>query len=166
MKGFDKMGNQVTSSAISFLLALFYLFMFQGAQVNAQTHHEPRKSEKKLEPALEKFEELERLFKETSEKVARLQGKIKELERRERALQNRNRALFQEISRLRRFVERASTLESGGQERKPKLRRVKRTGGRPGKGDAMVSVAAMAAVWSQIDHILDKLDEITTRLSQ
>ena len=160
------MRNQVTSLSVSFLLVLFYVFMFQGTHANAQTQHEPRKSEKKLEPALEKSEELGRLFKETFEKIAGLQGKIKELERRERALQNKNRALFQEISRLRRFVENVSALESGGQERKPKLRKVKRIGGRPGKGDAMVSMAAMAAVWTQIDHILDKLDEITTRLSQ
>jgi len=151
------MRDQVTSLSVSFLLVLFYVFMFQETHANAQTHHEP---------ALEKSEELGRLFKETFEKIAGLQGKIKELERRERALQNKNRVLFQEISRLRRFVENVSALESGGQERKPKLGKVKRIGGRPGKGDAMVSMAAMAAVWTQIDHILDKLDEITTRLSQ
>ncbi len=166
MKEFNKMGNQVTSLSVGLFLVLFYLIAFQGTQANSQTLHEPRTSGKKLEAALEKFEELERLFKETSEKLTRLQGKIKELERRERALQNKNKALSREISRLRRFVESVSALESGGQERKPKLRRVKRSGGRPRKGDAMVSMAAMAAAWTQIDHILDKLDEITTRLSQ
>ena len=68
--------------------------------------------------------------------------------------------MAQEISRLNKLLDRALARGSN-------IGKVKRiVGGRPDKRDMMVSVPGFVAVWNQIDVILDKLDEITIKLSQ
>ena len=93
-----------------------------------------------------------------TEKVSAFSSKIAELEREVRGLKQMNRSMAQEMTRMNVLVEKALARGSG-------IGHVKRTGGRPNEKDGAVSVAGLLAVWTQIDMILDKLDEIIAKIS-
>ncbi len=92
--------------------------------------------------------------------MASLQKRIEKLEQSERELKYEKKDMAREISRLNNFLDRAL---AGGSNIGKVTRIVE---GRSDKGDMMVSVTGFVAVWNQIDVILDKLDEITIKLSQ
>ncbi|MFC1825202.1 hypothetical protein ACFL9T_21020 [Thermodesulfobacteriota bacterium] len=94
-----------------------------------------------------------------TEKVSVSNSKIVELEREIKGLKQMNRAMVQEMTRMNVLVEKALVKGS-------RIGPVKRTGGRPNEKDGAVSVARLVAVWTQMDMILDKLDEIIAKISK
>ncbi|MBW1766892.1 MAG: hypothetical protein JRJ65_07555 [Deltaproteobacteria bacterium] len=133
-----KIKTQAIVLFVSIIFSFVYLILFQNIHVGAETRHKSI----------------------TSEKIASLQKRIEKLEQNERELKYEKKAMAQEISRLNKLLDRALARGSN-------IGKVKRiVGGRPDKRDMMVSVPGFVAVWNQIDVILDKLDEITIKLSQ
>jgi len=133
-----KIKTQVIVLFVGIVFSSVYLILFQNIHVNAETSHKSI----------------------TSEKMASLQKRIEKLEQSERELNYEKKDMAQEISRLSKLLDRVLARGSN-------IGKVERVvGGRSDKGDMMISVTGFVAVWNQIDVILDKLDEITIKLSQ
>ncbi len=97
--------------------------------------------------------------------IAALQKRIMELERRIQELHVKNKTMASQMRQLNQIVGKA--LSKKGTGKGAGIKKVTRiAGGRPGTKDAMVSVAHLVGVWNQMDVIMNKLDEITTKLSQ
>ena len=142
------------------------LIILQGIQTSAQTPHKSGEIEKRIEQTPETFIELTALLKQASTEISKLKGRLDVFESRERVLQNNYREMTEEMSLLRDLTQRAVALKASDRKRSLKIERVNRiTGGRPGPKDMMVSVSQYSIAWDQIDTILDKLDEITHKLS-
>jgi septal ring factor EnvC (AmiA/AmiB activator) len=148
------------------IFSLFFLIILQGMYSIAQTHKESGTVEKHVARAPETFLVLKGNSKQASSEISKLQRRISEIERKQEDLQNKNMEMTENIAELRDLI-KAFALKSEHQERKLNIEKVKRTaGGRPATRDAMVSVKQLSIVWRQIDNILDKLDEMTNKLSQ
>ena len=142
------------------------LIILQGIQTSAQTPYKSGEIEKRIEQTPEAFIELTALLKQASTEISKLKGRLDVFESRERVLQNNYREMTEEMSLLRDLTQRAVALKASDRKRSLKIERVNRiTGGRPGPKDMMVSVSQYSIAWDQIDTILDKLDEITHKLS-
>ena len=74
-------------------------------------------------------------------------------------LESRNDDLLRELSNLQSQCKQARAGRAG-------IQKVARTGMKPDKNDALVSVAGMLSVWDQMDIIMDKLDEIIAVMSE
>ena len=133
-----KIKTQVIVLFVGIVFSFVCLVLFQNIHVNAETSHKSI----------------------TSEKMASLQKRIEKLEQSERELKYEKKDMALEISRLSKLLDRVLA----GGSNIGKVERI--VGGRSDKGDMMVSVTGFVAVWDQIDVILDKLDEITIKLSQ
>ena len=159
MKKLGRMGNPFILLSACTVLATFLFFNDDGLHARTETLPELEASEEEPDSAPERSYHRERHRESMSEELSRLQRRVGQLE-------NRYKDMDREMSRLKNDLARLSS--TCGAERSGlrigKVRRI--TGGRPSKGDGMVSVAGMEATWQQLDHILDKLDEITTKLSQ
>jgi cell division protein FtsL len=95
-----------------------------------------------------------------------LKQRVSELEERIRDLQEDNDKLVYEVAKLRRTIKTTETKGNKAQSKRTAVSKVKRLPqGRPQRKDMMIGVTQLISVWDQMDLILDKLDEITTHIS-
>jgi len=164
MKTLGKMDPpKILLTIVIFTLGLIIL---QGVPTRAQTSSKSGAIAKRIEPDPEAFIELTAQLKQASREIANLKERLDVLESRERVLQNKHRKMTEEMSRLRNLTQKSAALKAGDRQRNFKIEKVNRiTGGRPGPKDMVVSVNKFSITWNQIEAILDKLDEITHKLS-
>ena len=143
------------------------LIILQGLYSNAESPYESGTIDKQYESTPETLLELEKKWRQASLEILELQKRINEIEREEKLIQKRNLEITLQISHLRELTQKAGALGSDNQEKKLTIKQVKRiAGGRPDPLDMVVSVSKFSITWRQIDNILDKLDEIASKLSQ
>jgi len=152
---------------LTIVIAALCTIIFQGIHTRAQTTDKSGAIEKRIEPTPAAVVELAAQLKQASSKISALEERLDVLQTRESVLQKKYREMTGEMSRLRDLAQSAVALNTGDLKRRLKIEKTKRfTGGKPGPKDMVVSISQYSITWDQIDTILDKLDEITRKLSK
>jgi hypothetical protein len=157
MKIHEKGKDSFRLALMMILISLLLLLLNSGT--NAQPYSRPPTSEKEIKTAANKNPWSKSPEEMSSKEWAKLLRRIDRLESKVAKLESRNDDLLRELSSLQSQCKQARAKSTG-------IQKVARTGMRPNKNDAMISVAGMLSVWDQMDIIMDKLDEIIMVLSE
>ena len=142
------------------------LVIFQGMQTNAQVPAKSGEAGIQYEPTPEAFIELTAQLKQAVAEISQLKARLQATESRGRILQNQYGELTRQLSLLSGLIQRSNALKADDRKKRLNIETVARlSGGRPGPKDMVVSINKFSITWNQIDTILDKLDEITRKLS-